>query len=202
MTWIVPSAVAASSGRHGPPGARGYRTQQKFKPWTSPRHEVEAYWMEYRRARGAASKPDDVCRMGDSADMGDELLQIILNGPKPATACLLRDDRDRAAKSWRRSAVMWWCSTGAATPRAIWRTKTVDVKPLDRVDDAFAWDEGEGDRTRRRLARSAHTLFREARGGGGLHVRSVHVQPCSERFAVVWRPAPDPGEAKKNAEET
>ena len=33
-------------------------------------------------------------------------------------------------------------------PRFIWRTTEVTIKPLSQVDDAFAWDEGEGDRTR------------------------------------------------------
>jgi uncharacterized protein YhfF len=37
---------------------------------------------------------------------------------------------------------------GNDRPRAVWRTRTVDVKPLNQVDDAFAWDEGEGGRTR------------------------------------------------------
>jgi uncharacterized protein YhfF len=37
---------------------------------------------------------------------------------------------------------------GEGRPRYIWRTTEVTIKPLSQVDEAFAWDEGEGDRTR------------------------------------------------------
>jgi uncharacterized protein YhfF len=37
---------------------------------------------------------------------------------------------------------------GESRPRFIWRTTEVTVNPLSQVDEAFAWDEGEGDRTR------------------------------------------------------
>jgi uncharacterized protein YhfF len=33
-------------------------------------------------------------------------------------------------------------------PRFIWRTTAVTSEPLVQVDETFAWDEGEGDRTR------------------------------------------------------
>jgi uncharacterized protein YhfF len=35
---------------------------------------------------------------------------------------------------------------GEGRPRFIWRTTEVTIKPLSQVDEAFAWDEGEGDR--------------------------------------------------------
>src|SRR5207237_7965575 len=37
---------------------------------------------------------------------------------------------------------------GERRPRFVWRTTEVTVKPLSQVDEAFAWDEGEGDRMR------------------------------------------------------
>jgi uncharacterized protein YhfF len=37
---------------------------------------------------------------------------------------------------------------GGGRPRFIWRTTDVTIKRLSDVDEAFAWDEGEGDRTR------------------------------------------------------
>ena len=37
---------------------------------------------------------------------------------------------------------------GREKPRFIARTTDVEVKPLSEVDDLFAWDEGEGDRSR------------------------------------------------------
>jgi hypothetical protein len=37
---------------------------------------------------------------------------------------------------------------GEGRPGFIWRTTEVTIKPLSEVDEAFAWDEGEGNRTR------------------------------------------------------
>ena len=37
---------------------------------------------------------------------------------------------------------------GVGRPRFICRTTEVTIKPLSEVDEAFAWDEGEGNRTR------------------------------------------------------
>ena len=37
---------------------------------------------------------------------------------------------------------------GAGTPRCVLRSTDLRLGPLASVDDAFAWDEGEGDRTR------------------------------------------------------
>ena len=40
------------------------------------------------------------------------------------------------------------CLTARVILSSSWRTTEVTVKPLCEVDEAFAWDEGEGDRTR------------------------------------------------------
>jgi uncharacterized protein YhfF len=37
---------------------------------------------------------------------------------------------------------------GEGHPRFIWQTTGVTIKPPSQVDEAFPWDEGEGDRTR------------------------------------------------------
>ena len=50
---------------------------------------------------------------------------------------------------------------GDGYPGAIWRTKELRLGPLVSVDDAFAWDEGEGDRTRAWLDEH-RAFFREA----------------------------------------
>jgi uncharacterized protein YhfF len=162
--------------------------------------EVEAYWKEYRCARGMPEQPYDVCRMGDSAGMGDQLLKIILNGPKRATACLLREIEaggEVMATVGGHVVVL----DGRDKPRAIWRTKTVEVKPLDRVDDAFAWDEGEGDRTRADWL-ALHTRYFARRAEAEGFTFDPPMPAVFERFTVVWPPEhADPGEAKRNAEE-
>jgi uncharacterized protein YhfF len=78
---------------------------------------------------------------------------------------------------------------GRDRPRAIWRTRTVDVKPLDQVDEAFAWDEGEGDRTRAGwLAMHVRYFTRRAEREG--FTFSETMPAVFERFTLVW-PAGD-----------
>src|SRR3954468_24170933 len=110
--------------------------------------EAETFWQAFRCARGVPEQVYDVGRMGDGPELADELLALILKGPKRATACLLRDveqGREMMARVGGHVVVL----DGSDQPRAVWRTRTGEVKPRHQVDDAFAWDEGEGDRTRR-----------------------------------------------------
>jgi len=147
---------------------------------------IVVYWEAFRRARGISEQPYDVCRMGDSPEFGDELLQLILTGPKRATACLLRDV-ETGGETMPRVGGHVVVLDGADRPRAIWRTRTVDVKPLDRIDDAFAWDEGEGDRTRDDwLAMHVRYFTERARNEGFAFDPSMPA--VFERFTLVWPP--------------
>jgi uncharacterized protein YhfF len=74
---------------------------------------------------------------------------------------------------------------GANRPRAIWRTTEVRTGPLNSVDERFAWDEGEGERTREWWL-SAHRRFfarRAAAQGFSMH---DEIETMFERFTIVW----------------
>ncbi len=76
---------------------------------------------------------------------------------------------------------------GQDRPRAIWRTRTVDVKPLNQIDDAFAWDEGEGERMREDwLAMHVRYFSRRARAEG--FTFNERMPAVFERFTLVWPP--------------
>jgi uncharacterized protein YhfF len=148
--------------------------------------EVEAFWNAYRAARGVPEQNYDVCRMGSSPEMGDELLALILMGPKRATACLLRDVEtggEMMACVGSHVVVL----DGADRPRAIWRTRTVEVKPLNQVDSAFAWDEGEGDRTRADWL-AMHVRYFTARAQAEGFAFDESAPAVFERFTLVWPP--------------
>jgi uncharacterized protein YhfF len=148
--------------------------------------EAEAFWNAYRAARGVPALPYDVCRMGSSPGMGDELLALILKGPKRATACLLRDVEtggEMMAHVGGHVVVL----DGAERPRVIWRTRTVDVKPLNKVDSAFAWDEGEGDRTCADWL-AMHIRYFTARAKTEGFAFDDSMPAVFERFTLVWPP--------------
>lgn len=145
---------------------------------------VEAFWQEYRQARGVPKQSYDACRMGDSSEVGDELLALILTGPKRATACLLRDV-EQGGETMARVGGHVVVLDGRDRPRAIWRTKTVDVKALNQVDDAFAWDEGEGDRTRQDWL-AGHKRYFERRATKEGFAFDDSMPAVFERFTLVW----------------
>ena len=84
---------------------------------------------------------------GDNQELADELIALVVHGHKRATAAALADyEIDKASPP--RPGQLSVATDGRGKARAVLRTTDVRVGPLSSVDDAFAWDEGEGDRTR------------------------------------------------------
>jgi uncharacterized protein YhfF len=108
---------------------------------------TRAFIADCAAALGLAPPPlEDVqlSTFGDSEVMGRALNELVLTGPKRATTALLRDYRDEPAPF----VGAWVCSLWPdGSPALIWRVCRVDVVPFGAVDAAFAWDEGEGDRS-------------------------------------------------------
>jgi uncharacterized protein YhfF len=74
---------------------------------------------------------------------------------------------------------------GHGRPRAIWRTKELRLGPLVSVDEAFAWDEGEGDRTRASWLDAHRAFFGRLAERGGFALDD-DIETVFERFEVVW----------------
>ena len=150
---------------------------------------AEAFWAAYRDAAGLGHDRYDVVAMGDSPVLADELAALILDGPKRATASLDRDyGEGRAPRPAPGDHVL--VLDGAGRPRCIWRTTEVRVGPLVSVDDAFAWDEGEGDRSRA-FWLAAHRGYFARQGEREGFVLTDEEPVVFERFRLVW-PKPDP----------
>jgi uncharacterized protein YhfF len=139
----------------------------------------------YRAAAGLpAETPFIAFTFGDHPDMADELAMLVRDGPKRATAGLLaamtaRDEPIPAVGDY--SVVL----DGRGQAVCVIRTTQTRVGALASVDEAFARDEGEGDRTRawwiaaheRSFARSCDRLGIEWQDDLPVHF---------ERFALVW----------------
>lgn len=95
----------------------------------------------------SAEVPVVVDHFGDSPALADELLDLVVRGQKRATAAALVE-YEREASPLPAPGGMWIATDGAGRARAVLRTTEVRIGPLSSVDDGFAWDEGEGDRTR------------------------------------------------------
>lgn len=148
--------------------------------------EVREFWSAFQRATGVGRDDYDVVAFGDGARMADELAELVLNGPKRATAGLLRDFTE-GGEAMPRVGGHVVVVDGKGRPRCVWRTTEVTVKPLIEVDAAFAWDEGEGDRTLEDWLDGHRRFFtrQAAREGFEFH---DGLETVFERFRVVWPP--------------
>ncbi len=142
---------------------------------------IEAFWARFREATGlGAAEADRIIAFGAGRAMQDELAELVRRRRKRATAALRREHGPGAGvlpAPGDLSIVL----DGAGTPVSVIRTSEVRVGPLGSVDDAFAWDEGEGDRTRTSWLDQHRGFFESV----GLPVDDV-TETVFERFSVLW----------------
>jgi len=141
------------------------------------------------RRRPDAAHP--VERFGDSSELADELIDLVLHGPKRATAGLVADFA-ADGEPLPRIGGHWIACDGAGTPRAVLRTRELRIGPIETVDDAFAYDEGEGDRSRESWLREHRRYFTRTCAARNETFTDAH-EVVFERFAVVWPPVGRPG---------
>lgn len=137
--------------------------------------------------------PPVVDRFGDSPELADELLACITHGPKRATAGLVAEFA-ADGEPLPRIGEHWVACDGRGTPVVVLRSVELRVGPLNSVDERFARDEGEDDRTPASWLANHRAYFRRscARIGTDFH---DEVEVVFERFRVVWPPEfadPDP----------
>lgn len=146
-------------------------------------------WREYAAAHpraASAGGAHTVEGFGDSERLADELLALVLVGQKRATAELVSTylaDGDLPP----RVGSHWIACDGRGAPRAVLRSTELRVGPLDSVDDDFAFDEGEDDRTRASWLREHRRYFERTCADRG-DAFSEQEDVVFERFDVVWPP--------------
>jgi len=146
--------------------------------------ETDAFWQAFRRYAGLDHDNYVVGSFGDSPEMATELADLVIAGIKRATASLVRDYRgDREPMPQPGDFVMML--DGEGQPRFIWRTTEIKIKPLSEVDEAFAWDEGEGDRTRDWWVAAHRRYFARQAAREGFELDD-EILTVFERFEVVW----------------
>jgi uncharacterized protein YhfF len=89
---------------------------------------------------------------GDSPELADELLELVIKGVKTAT-CSTEDEPNTSTPGER-----WVVLDGRGNPRCVIESVEITYRHYNEVDAAFAFDEGEGDRS---LAhwRNAHRTY-------------------------------------------
>jgi ribonuclease BN (tRNA processing enzyme)/uncharacterized protein YhfF len=145
-------------------------------------------WAEYRAAHPGLPPEADVYvdHFGDGPRVADELLAYITDGPKRATAGLVAS-YEHDGDALPRVGSHWVACDGSGRPRVVLRTTELRVGPLASVDEQFAWDEGEGDRSLAYWLAEHRRFFGRECERIGLEL-SDDLDVCFERFRVVWPP--------------
>jgi len=110
------------------------------------RAAVRAFAEAFEGATGERVEPEAFC-FGDSPAMADELAALVMSGRKRATGGGVQA-HEHDGEELPRPGQHWVLYDGSGQPVCVARSDEVSVGPLNEtLDPAFAWDEGEGDRT-------------------------------------------------------
>jgi uncharacterized protein YhfF len=150
---------------------------------------TDAYFARFLLATGLTDDRYDVVAFGSSPETQDALADLVLHGPKRATTSALRDYAPGSAEGERVPRAGDHCVVvdGCGQPVCVYRSTRVDIARFGDVDEAFAWDEGEGDRSLADWRQGHISYFSQAAAEGGW-VFDEDTEVVLERFTVVWPP--------------
>jgi uncharacterized protein YhfF len=144
---------------------------------------VREFWADFCAQTGVAIDHDhDAFAFGDTPAMADELGELVLHGPKRATAGLLADYEGEPLPEVSAFSIVLG---GDDRPLCVIRTTEVQIQPYRNVDEAFAWDEGEGDRSLT-YWRAEHTAFFTRMCAARGATFTDDMATVCVRFALVW----------------
>lgn len=123
-----------------------------------------------------------------NAAQADALLAQVLDGPKRAISRSIADIRPDDGP-FPEPGQHWALLDGNSRPRAVIRIEELRIGPLYSVDAAFAWEHGEGDRTRGQWI-SAQEERLLAQGIEDLEGETI----VFEHLSVVWPVQDQPAE--------
>jgi uncharacterized protein YhfF len=155
-----------------------------------PSDAVAEFWAAYAAETGATG-PYTAWGFGDDGkpDLMTELGLLVRDGPKRATTSR-EDDYEKDGEPIPAHGDHSVILDGESHPICIIRTTSVEIRPFGEVVAAFAWDEGEGDRSLD-FWRRAHIWYFASVGTP----IDDSTRLVLERFAKVWPPPVDPPSA-------
>ena len=161
------------------------------EPAPGQKELIEAFWLDYQRTCKIAAPGFSATSLGHSRAVADELAQLIVDGIKRAHATLEHDftvDNEALPQPGDHLVVL----DGRGRPRAIVRNGHVERRHFDEIDDAFAFEAGEGDLTLRWWLTAHRQEFAERAEREGFQV-GERVLLILEYFERVW--PQDPADA-------
>jgi uncharacterized protein YhfF len=153
-------------------------------PALGQKDSIQAFWLDYQRACKVQVPGFAAAVLGHRRALADELAELIVAGIKRAHATLERDftaGNDALPQPGDHLVVL----DGRGGPRAIVRNHHVERRHFDEIDDAFAFEAGEGDLTLRFWLTAHRQDFAERAEREGFQV-GERVVLILEYFERVW----------------
>ena len=119
---------------------------------------------------------------GDTPELSDELLDLVLRGRKTATSTAMAEF-ERAGETGPKVGDVSIVLDGAGEPRALIRTTRADVVAFGEVDAEYAAAEGEGDLSLESWRADHERYWRRVLGDD---VFSLDMPILAERFELVY----------------
>ena len=153
-------------------------------PRPGRRDEIEAFWLDFQRAGQVQVPGFSATAFGRTRAVADDLAALVRSGTKRAHATLERDfetEGDELPRPGDHVVVL----DGEGSPQAIVRTRHVERRYFNEIDEPFAFENGEGDRTLHWWLVAYRQEFAERAEAEGFQVgeRAVLIL---EFFDLVW----------------
>jgi len=146
------------------------------------------YWKRYKKSQGLDVGADEdflVDEFGDNPALAAELVALVLEGRKTASGGLLIEyekDEFPLPNVGDRKIVI----NGSREPVCVIEVTDVEIKKFSEVDAAFAYDEGEDDRSYESWHREHVKYFTRRLRNWSMEF-SEDLPVVCERFRVVYR---------------
>lgn len=153
-------------------------------PLPGRRDQIQAFWLDYQKACQVQVEGFSATAFGHTRAVADELAALVAEGHKRAHATLERDfetDGDELPRPGEHVVIL----DGRGSPRAIVRLTHVERRHFNDIDDEFAFECGEGDRTLAWWLTAYRQDFAERAEALGFQV-SERAVLILEHFERVW----------------
>lgn len=124
--------------------------------------EIHRFWARVKAETGIEDDFQEAWGFGDTPELMDQLLSLVLSGRKTASCNLLKETE---LEGWPETRVGAYniILDGQGRPRAVIRTVSFERVPFSEVTELHAFLEGEDDRTLESFRRE-HTKYYERVG--------------------------------------
>ena len=151
--------------------------------------KVEDFWHAYLETLAgdspARNQKYEAWSFGDGPEMADELGALVLAGRKTATCSALWEleaEGEPMARPGEKAVIL----DGRGEPVCVIETTGVEIRRYDEVDEDFAREEGEGDRSLEHWREAHKDFFTRTLPGIGRGFAEDMPLVC-ERFRMIYK---------------